>query len=228
MPLSGSTEASRAGSVQDDEGLRPGLPDPLSGVPDAVYHLDRDWVFTYVNAAGEAVLGSAASDILGRPLLEAFPNVRGTSLEATLGDVFDDGRPRVFEYLHEGWNHWYEMRAYPDSRGLTVIVRDIDDRVRAAQRREDETRELTAVLEALPAATVLLDADGRILTVNREWASNGELLRGDGIDPGGVGDNYFAAMARGLRPEHHAPIVAGMNRLRSEPVDGPAGSFEYE
>jgi diguanylate cyclase (GGDEF)-like protein len=43
-----------------------------------------------------------------------------------------------------------------------------------------------------------------------------------------VGDDYLASMSRGLRPEHHAAIVTSLDRLRSEPVDGPAGSFEYE
>jgi diguanylate cyclase (GGDEF)-like protein len=212
----------------DDEGHRPGRSDPLSGVLDAVYHLDRERVLTYVNAAGEAMLGRAADLMLGRRFFETLPGLRGTVVETTFTEVLDDARPRIFEYLHEDWDHWFEVRTYPDSRGLTVIVRDIDEQVRAARRRDDEARELTAVLEALPSATVLVDGDGRILTVNRAWASTGELLRVAGVEPGGVGDDYLASMSPGLRPEHHAAIVAGLNRLRSEPVDGPAGSFEYE
>src|SRR3954463_790491 len=77
-----TTSASRAGSVQDDdEGLRPGRSDPLSGVPDGVYHLDHDRVLTYVNAAGEAMLGCAADQMLGRPFFGTFPGLRGTVVE---------------------------------------------------------------------------------------------------------------------------------------------------
>jgi diguanylate cyclase (GGDEF)-like protein len=219
----------RAGGVQDDdEGLRPGSSDPLAGVPDAVFHLDRDWVMTYVNAAGEAMMGCAAADMLRRPLLQVFPKLRGTEVESTFGAVFADGRPRVFEYLHEHWDHWFEMRAYPDSRGLTVIVRDIDEQVRAGRRRDDENGQLSAVLEALPSATVLIDGDGRILTANRAWFSDGELLRTSGIVPGGVGDDYLTSMSRGLRPADHAAIAAGLARLQAEPPDAPAGTFDYE
>ena len=115
--------------MQDhDEGLRPGRSDPLSGVPDAVFHLDRARVLTYVNTAGEALMGCAAGDMLGRPFFETFPNLQGTAIERSFAHVLDDAQPRVFEYLHERWNHWFEMRAYPDSRGLTVIVRDIEVR----------------------------------------------------------------------------------------------------
>jgi diguanylate cyclase (GGDEF)-like protein len=224
-----TTQASRAGSVRPgDDGLRPGRSDPLSGVPDAVYHLDRDWVLSYVNAAGEAMLGCSAADMLQKPFFETFPGLRGTTVEETFGAVLADGRPRVFEYLHESWDHWFEMRAYPDSRGLTVIVRDVDERVRADLRRDDQTSQLTAVMEALPSATVLVGGDGRILTANRAWSFNGELLRSSGIEPGGVGDDYLTSMARGLRPVDHAAIVTGVTRLQAEPADGPAGSFEHE
>jgi diguanylate cyclase (GGDEF)-like protein/PAS domain S-box-containing protein len=218
-----------AGRVQvDDEGLRSVRSDLLSDVPDAVYHLDHDLVMTYVNTSGEAMLGCSAAQMLHRPLLETFPKLEGTAVQHAFAAVLADGRPRTFEYLHEHWDHWFEMRAYPDSRGLTVIVRDIDERVRADQRRDDQTRQLTAVLEALPSATVLVDSDGLILTANRAWVANGEILRSGGIHPGGVGDHYLASMARGLRKSDHAEIVAGVTRLLAEPVDGPAGSFDYE
>jgi diguanylate cyclase (GGDEF)-like protein len=223
------TTRMRAGRVQfDDEGLRPGRGDLLSDVPDAVFHVDRAWIITYVNPAAESLLGRGAEVMLRRPLLDAVPGVRGTRLEAALTAVFADDRPRVFEYLHERWDHWFEMRIHPDATGLIVTVRDVDQRIRADQRRDDETRQLTAVLEALPSATVLVDSDGTILTANRAWVTNGEILRTGGIDPGGVGDHYLASMARGLRRTDHAEIVAGLTRLWAEPVDGPAGSFDYE
>ena len=223
------TTRMRAGRVQfDDEGFRPGRGDLLSDVPDAVFHVDRAWTITYVNPAAESMLGRGAEVMLRRPLLDAVPGVRGTRLETALTAVFADDRPRVFEYLHERWDHWFEMRIHPDATGLIVTVRDVDDRVRADQRRDDETRQLTAVLEALPSATVLVDSDGTILTANRAWVANGEILRTGGVDPGGVGDHYLASMARGLRRTDHAEIVAGMTRLWAEPVEGPAGAFDYE
>jgi diguanylate cyclase (GGDEF)-like protein/PAS domain S-box-containing protein len=212
----------------DDEGLRPGRSDPLSGVPDAVFHLDRDWVITYVNPAAESLLGRSADAMLRKHALEAVPGLRGTRLQEAFTAVFTDDRPRVFEYLHERWDHWFEMRIHPDASGLIVIVRDIDERKRADGRRDEQASQLAAVLEALPSSTVLVDGDGTILTANRAWVSDGELLRSSGIVPGGVGDDYLTSMSRGLRPRDHAEIAVGIARLQAEPVDGPAGSFEHE
>ena len=189
--------------------------DPLETVPDGVYHLDRAWRITYVNGAFEGMLGRAAADMVGRHYLEAFPLARGTLLEESFAQVLADGQPRVFDYQHQPWDHWFEIRAYPDSLGLTVFVRDIDERLRADQRRDAEVRELTSVLESLPAATVIVGADGRILSTNRVWTANGEELRLGGVVPGGVGDDYLESMSRGLDAEDHAAIVSGLQRLRA-------------
>jgi diguanylate cyclase (GGDEF)-like protein/PAS domain S-box-containing protein len=210
----------------DDEGPRRALPDPLGNLPDAVYHLDRQWRFTFVNPAFETFVGRGAHELLGRELLECFPALRATSVEQTYAAVLADGRARSFDYLHEPWDRWFELRVCPDSSGLTVFIRDIDDRQRAGERQQAELAQLTAVLETLPAATVLVDDDGRILSANLAWTVNGEVLRASGIEPGAVGDDYLAAMARGLAPGDHAAIAAGLRRLTEAP-DGAGTTFEH-
>jgi diguanylate cyclase (GGDEF)-like protein len=212
----------------DDDGPGPGPSDPLVGVPDAVYRLDTQGRITYMNAAAGVLLERRAADVLGHDLRDCFPGVRGTLLEERLQEVLADGRARQFDYLYEPQLRWYEVRVFADPEGLAVFFRDVDDRRRDDQQREDQLGELTAVLEALPSATVLVDGDGRILTTNRAWVADGELLRSIGIRPGGVGDDYLASMERGLRPRQHAEIVAGLARLRAEPPDSPQGSFDYE
>jgi diguanylate cyclase (GGDEF)-like protein len=212
----------------DEDGPGPDLTDPFAGVPDAVYRLDRRMRFTYVNAAAEALLERRAEELLGRLAVQCFPEVAGSIAHEQYRDALTDGRPRQFAYFYEPQNRWYEIRAFPDGMGLSVLFRDVDDHLRTDRQRDDELRQLTAVLEALPSATVLVDADGRILTTNRSWVHDGQLLRASGIEPGGVGDDYLSVMAGGLRPAHHAAIVAGVNRLRAEPEESPAGSFDYE
>jgi diguanylate cyclase (GGDEF)-like protein len=218
----------RAGSVQHDDGFRPGHPDPLSGVPDAVYRLDPSGRFTYLNAAAEKLLERRAADLLGRDALDCFPALRGSVAEGRYREVFTEGTPRQFEYFYEPQNRWYEVRAFPDPAGLAVFFRDVDDRRRIDQQRDDELRELTAVLEALPSATVLVGGDGRILTTNRAWTADGELLRSSGIQPGGVGEDYLETLSRSVRAADHAAIATALGRLRAEPPDSAPGSFEYE
>jgi diguanylate cyclase (GGDEF)-like protein len=214
----------RAGPVPDEP------PDP---VPAAVFHLDDAWRFTFVNPAGESLLARSPDQLMGRDLRDCLPTLRGTAVENAFAAVLADGAPRVFDHLHGPWDRWYEIRVVRSSTGLTVTVRDIDDRRRAARReadlrRTESLRELTAMLESLPSATVLVDEHGRIRTANRVWHANGELLRDRGIDPGGVGDDYLEAMSRGLGPADSGAVAEGIRRLVEAPDDGTPRTYECE
>ncbi|HZB21233.1 MAG TPA: GGDEF domain-containing protein, partial [Blastococcus sp.] len=200
----------------------------LAGVPDAVYRLDRQGRFTYLNAAAEELLRQPAVELLGRRLVDIHPAIKDSLAHERIREVFDHGTPRQFEYCYEPQDRWFEIRAFPDPDGVAVFLRDVDARYRTDERRDTELRELTAVLEALPSATVLVGDDGRILVANRAWQANGEILRSVGITPGGVGDSYLDSMSRGLRPTDHAGIVAGFIRLQAEPPEAPPGSFDYD
>jgi len=199
----------------------------LDAIPDAVFQLDHAWCFTYVNALGERLLGLPATELLGRSVVECLPYLAGTLLAKGLGAVVAGGEPRAFEYQHEASGRWYEIRANSDAQGVTCFVRDIDDRRRADLLQQAEVSELTAVLESLPAATVLLGEDGRILTANRVWTANGERLRACGIRPGGVGDDYLEAMGRGIEPEDHALLSAGLHALLSGSSGPETFDLEY-
>lgn len=211
-----------------DDGPRSGWPDVLAGVPDAVYRLDVGGRFTYLNAAAESLLQHGSDELLGRHLLDVFPATKGSLAHEQVREVLEDGQPHQFEYFYEPHDRWYEVRAFPAPDGVAVLLRDVDVRHRTDLRRETELRELTAVLEALPSATVLVGEDGRILVANRAWQNDGEILRSAGIRPGGVGDGYLDSMSRGLRATDHASIASGFLRLQAEPVDAPPGSFDHD
>jgi diguanylate cyclase (GGDEF)-like protein len=211
-----------------DDGPSLGSPDPLAGVPEAVYRLDPQGRFTYLNSAAEALLERRAEDLLGRDARDCFPGARGSAAEQHYRQVLADGRPRKFDYFHEPQNRWYEFRAFADPAGLAVFFRDVDEHRRVDQQRDAEIGRLTAVLEALPSATVLVDGNDRILTANRSWVANGERLRTAEIRPGGVGDEYLVSMSRAVGPEDHAAIVDGITWLRALPDDDSAATFDYE
>ncbi|WP_324275220.1 PAS domain-containing protein [Blastococcus brunescens] len=166
-------------------------------MPDAVYRLDAQGRFTYLNAAAEALMRRRADELLGQVLVDHFPMIKGSVAQERVREVLADGRPRQFEYYYEPQERWYEVRAFPDPEGVAVFFRDVDARYRTEQQRDTELRQLTAVLAALPSATVLVDEDGRILITNRAWDADGELLRSTGIRPGVVRDSYLDAIGRG-------------------------------
>ncbi len=200
-------------------------PHLLASVPDAVFHLDRQGRFTWLNAAGEALLNRPASELLGRPVLECLPDLRGTAFEAEVRGLAADGRPRVFEYLHAPADRWLEVRASADTTGLVAFVRDVDARHRHQAAQAHALWQTTAVLDALPSPTVLLDGAGRIRSVNRGWTENDDLVRAAGWPVAALGDDYLAQIAQGLHPDDFARIAEGLTELRAVPPGRSTGVF---
>src|SRR3712207_7977683 len=67
-----------------------------------------------------------------------------------------------------------------------------------------------------PPATVLLDGDGRIVSVNRRWTRQGEVVSGAGLRPGLVGDHYLTVLSQHLSaPRRRTPIDRKSTRLNS-------------
>jgi diguanylate cyclase (GGDEF)-like protein len=211
--------------LSDHAGAAAPPPHLLASVPDAVYHLDREWRFTWLNAAAAELLSSPADALLGRTVLECVPDLRGTEFEAELHGALVDGHPRVFEYLHAPRDRWFEVRASADATGLVVFVRDVDSRHRAQAAQAHALRQTTAVLDALPSPTVLLDRTGRIRTVNRSWLAQADAVRSGGYEVAEVGDDYLARISQGVSADDVARIAGGLAELRAAPSGGPTRTF---
>ncbi len=205
-PHARAGRGTRAGSVQPGDDRPSGArADPLSGVPDPVYRLDEHGRFAYLNAAAERLLEHRAEELLGRDAREAFPGLRRSLAEDQFQQVLEDGRPREFQFLYEPRGRWYEVRIFPDQGGAAVLFRDVDVRRRHDEERDAQVRQLTAVLEALPSPTVLVDRDGRILATNGAWVRSAAALP-DVVLPGLAGEDYLMVMQRGLDAATHGEI----------------------
>jgi diguanylate cyclase (GGDEF)-like protein len=184
----------------DEHGSAAASPDPLATVPDAVAHLDRSLRFTYLNARVASMARRRPAELLGRPLQDCFPAVRGSLLEDRFREALADGHARTFEYLDEARGVRYEVRAFPDDDGMAVVLRD-DPPPR--ELADSDRRRLTRVLEALPTAGAVLDDGGRVLAANGLWRR----------DHSAVGEDFLASLEQDLDPGDRAAVVRGVRAL---------------
>ncbi|WP_269801792.1 putative bifunctional diguanylate cyclase/phosphodiesterase [Blastococcus atacamensis] len=212
------------GDVRPSEGRR----DPLGNVPDAVYRLDPQGRFAYLNAAAEKMLGQKAEELLGRAAVEAFPALRGSLAEEQYRQVLGDGRPREFQFFYEPMSRWFEVRVFPDPGGAAVLFRDIDGRRLGDEERESQLRGLSAVLEALPSPTVLVGPDGRILSANGAWSRSANEVLPEPAWPGRPGEDYLTAMTRGLGAPAHAQLSEGLRTLLTETSRSDGRTFHLD
>ena len=94
------------------------------------------------------------------------------------GSIVESGKPGEFEARlrrRDGVDRWFLFRGVPqyDDRGGVIKwygqTTDIEDRKRAEEELKRQTAHLDELFELAPHAVVLVDADVRVMRVNREF-----------------------------------------------------------
>ncbi|PFG34448.1 SpoIIE family protein phosphatase [Sanguibacter antarcticus] len=153
----------RVGSP-DDAGL--GEPTDVSAVhqleamPTAYFSLDTDWCFSYINAAGEKLLGSTRTELLGGNVWDLFPDAVGSDFETHYRSAMSTGQPVVFEaYYPRPLDTTYEVHAWPGRDSLGVYFQDITQRRRAQEAADRDARRDALLSEVGSCLAETLDAE---------------------------------------------------------------------
>ena len=119
--------------MQKDEFRRLGarLSSMLESTTDAVFMLDRDWRFTYLNQHATKLL-QAGSSLSGTKIWEQFPAAMKTSLwQQYHAAMIDRTAVQFQEHFPEPLDRWFEIFAFPSDEGIAVFLHDFTDRRKA-------------------------------------------------------------------------------------------------
>ena len=121
----------------------------LEATSDAVFLLDQDWKFTFLNQRA-VNLFSAGRSLLGENVWEAFPQAVGTAFWENYHRAMNEGVSADFqEYYPEPLDKWFEVHAFRTEDGVAVFFRDISDRLKSeAALRQTEKLAATGRLAA--------------------------------------------------------------------------------
>ncbi|NEK96379.1 SpoIIE family protein phosphatase [Modestobacter muralis] len=120
----------------------------LEAMPAGFYSLDRQWRFTYVNAAAEKILLRGRDKLLGQVIWTEFPAAAGSIFEDSYRRAVDTGQPVSFPaYYPPPLDGWYELHAWPSPDGLSVYFLDVTDR-----HHDQQQAEAAAARQALQVA----------------------------------------------------------------------------
>ena len=165
------------------------LAEIFAQVPAAITVLaGPDHVVTYVNPAGERIAGRPAAAMLNRRVREAFPEIAGQGMSDPLDEVYRTGTPYVGTEVPARYDR--DGDGVPEERYFTFVyhpmheangvvtgvlqhVWEVTDQVLARRRADELARQvaterdrLRQVLDVLPDAVLVTDADGRVLSSN--------------------------------------------------------------
>lgn len=100
-------------------------------ITDILFELDQDLRYTHWNKASEMFSGIPASDVIGKSISEVWKELGTiTRLEDVYRTVLRDRQVNTFEIeiVIKGRKYFLEIRAYPSTRGVSVVARDITER----------------------------------------------------------------------------------------------------
>ncbi|MBA2239354.1 MAG: EAL domain-containing protein [Lysobacter sp.] len=105
----------------------------LDSITDALFTVDADWRFTFLNTEAERLLAQPAEDLLERDIWSAFPRMIGSPMELEYRKAMADQTASTFEEFFPPLDKWFHGRVFPSDRGLTVYFRDVTQTREAAE-----------------------------------------------------------------------------------------------
>jgi len=92
-----------------------------------------DWRYVYVNPAAARHGRREASELIGTPLIEAYPGIEGTPLFDVMQECMEQRTARILEnhfVFPDGSTQWFELRIRPVPAGICIYSCDIEHRKR--------------------------------------------------------------------------------------------------
>ncbi|UCF71084.1 MAG: PAS domain S-box protein [candidate division WOR-3 bacterium] len=117
-------------------------------ITDLFFEMDHKLRYTYWNKTSENLIGVSANDAIGKTITEIFPKDKPTLRAIRFyRRVLKSQKPATFEneYFVNGTKYFFEINAYPSTRGISVIAKDITSR----KEVEETVKRRDAILAAV-------------------------------------------------------------------------------
>ena len=141
----------------------------LESLADGFVACDREWRYTYVNAAAERLLGRRREDLLGRDMRALFPEA--LPFFARYERAIAQQVGMTFEDYYAPVNIWTEVSVQPSADGMSLFFRDVTERKRAEEEVRASRATLEAALASMTDAVFISDAEGRFVHLNDAFAA---------------------------------------------------------
>ncbi|TYP75589.1 PAS domain-containing protein [Paenibacillus methanolicus] len=138
----------------------------LESITDTFAVVDREWRFTYVNQEAERYLGRTAEQLTGRVLWDLYPGIAASPFGSAYRKAMSEQVKVSFEEFSELYNAWFETHIYPSKEGLTVYLRNVNERKGLEQTVEEAKDRLDTIIETVPNGILVFDDTGAITLAN--------------------------------------------------------------
>ena len=118
----------------------------LERTSEAVFALDTEFRFTYLNGKASALLDRDPDELIGELVWDEFPAALSSTFQREYERAFEEDEHVRFTEYYGPLGRWFEVDAYPAETSLTVYFRDVTDR-RNREERLERQRDRLDILE---------------------------------------------------------------------------------
>ena len=151
----------------------------------------KDFVYLDVNGSFETLTG--LNNVIGKKVSEVIPGIRESNPELLriYGRVALTGKPERFETHVDPLGQWFSVSVYsPEKEHFVAVFDVITERKRAQAALQEAHNRLDQIIEYLPDATFVIDADRKVIAWNRAIEQMTGISKGEMVGKG----NYEYAM----------------------------------
>ena len=116
-----------ASSPEDPDPAPGSVLDAIDRLADGYFEMDREYRYRRVNPAGLRMTGKTRDEILGKHVLEVFPDIADAAVHQVTTRVMETGEAASVEVYYPPFNRWYVNSMYPIADGIALFTRDINE-----------------------------------------------------------------------------------------------------
>lgn len=192
----------------------------LDSVPVSIFHIDADSKFIHVNEVLAKRYGLKPGDFIGKTSRELFLEKAGEYIKSDR-EVLESGEPQIGTIKKltalEGVR-WVRLDKVPikdDEGNVTGIIGfelDVTEQKKVEMNLKEAHQRVLDIIEFLPDATFVIDADKKVIAWNRAIEEMTGVLKEEIM---GKGDYEYAVPFYGSR----RPILADLSLSREDEIE---------
>ncbi len=142
----------------------------LESIGDSFEAVNRQWIITYINKAMIKAREANGLDgnIVGSDFWETHEPGSPAINDACL-KVMNDGIPMRFETYSQSLAQWVEASIYPTENGISIFLRNIEERRKIEKSVEEEHHRLYSLFNSFPGLIYLQEENHKIRFANNSF-----------------------------------------------------------
>lgn len=189
----------------------------LESIRDSFFAIDKNYLVTYWNSTVEHLTGIRKEDIIGKSIWD-FVNPRNEEFEAGYKRAFEEQTRINFETFDRWTQTWLEATIYPTREGLSVIIKNINEKKESEKQIQEFNERLSLISKASHDAIW----DWNVVTGEHYWGEGFNYLFDEEI-AGIQKDNH--RWLQSIHPEDKESVFLKLQEILQDPSKS---TFESE